>query len=109
MFATAALCGATITQGVIEGVDSGTEAAAVAVKATAKVVGAGVAVGLSAILMAVDIGLLAKASYDLHKCRKGKRTKLAEVLLTMAIHMETETALLRQAAAPLLAYDFSCI
>ena len=109
MFATAALCGATITQGVIEGVDSGTEAAAVAVKATAKVVGGGVAVGLSAILMAVDIGLLAKASYDLHKCRKGKRTKLAEVLLTMAIHMETETALLRQAAAPLLAYDFSCI
>lgn len=108
MFVTAALCGSTITQEVIEGIDSGAEAAAVAVKATAKVVGASLAVGLSAILMAVDIGLLAKASYDLHKCRKGKYTKLAEVLLAMASHIEKETELLQQAAAPLLAYDFSC-
>lgn len=103
MFTTAALCGATITQGVIEGVDPGAEAAAIAVKTTAKVAGAAVAIGLSAILMAVDIGLLAKASYDLHKCRKGKHTKLAEVLLAMAMRMEEETARLRQAAAPLLA------
>ena len=100
---TTALCGATITQGVIEGVDPGAEVAAVAVKTTAKVAGAAVAIGLSAILMAVDIGLLAKASYDLHKCRKGKHTKLAEVLLAMAMRMEKETARLRQAAAPLLA------
>ena len=87
-----AACGgsASIAQGVLEGVDTGAEVAAVAAKATAKLVGASVAVGLSALMIAVDIGLLAKASYDLHKSLKGKPTKLAKVMNEMAADIERE-------------------
>lgn len=100
MFAAATVCGAAVTQGVIEGVDSGTEAAAIAAKTTAKLAGAAVAVGLSAILVAVDIGLLAKASYDLHKCRKGKPSKFAEVMEELANQVDRENTLLMQALTP---------
>ena len=87
----------------IGGVDTGVEVAAVTAKATAKLAGVSVAVGLSAVLMCVDIALLAKASYDLHKSRKGQLTKLAEVMNELAVQVETETRMLMQAVRPMQA------
>lgn len=94
LIAAAAGGSATIAQGVIDGVDAGTEVAAIAAKATAKLAGASVAVAFSAILIAVDIGLLAKASYDLHNSLKGKPTKLAKVMNELAAEVERETRVL---------------
>ena len=101
MLVSAVGSSATIAQGVIGGVDSGVEAAAVTAKATAQLAGASVAVGLSAVLMCVDIALIAKASYDLHKSRKGQLTKLAEVMNELAVQVDTETRMLTQAVRPM--------
>ena len=94
-----AMCGTgtAVAQGLIEGVDTGAEVVAIAIKATAKLAGASVAVGLSALMIAADIGLLAKASYDLHQSRKGKPTKLAQAMNDLAADIERENRLLEDA------------
>ena len=92
----AAESGLRVAQGVVETIDAGAELSTLAVKVAAKPAG-GVAVGLSALVIALDLGLLIKSGYDLDKLRKGHRSKAAKALINLAKAVREENKSLRTA------------
>ena len=87
--------GGAITRGTISGVEAGAEAGVTAARVALQGVG-GAVVGLSAVFIVVDLALIGKTAYDIHKNAGG--TKLARILRAAADDMKAETDKLRPLA-----------
>jgi hypothetical protein len=79
--------GGAVARGVIVGGEAGAEAGATVARVALQGVG-GAVVGLSAVFIVVDLALISKTAYDIHKNAGG--TKLAKTLRAAAVDMKAE-------------------